>query len=829
MSSPAEPPPLDLRLLVPCLAAWAIGARALAWPGETRAAGAATATLLLAVLVAAGVRYRGRHARVSWRRDGPGVLALTLVATALVLAASAAHESTRRVGPVDELVTEGAMVRGEAVVLTEPIVRAGRASGDEGEPPPQQVLLRVRMESVTARGETTGVSAPLFVRADEEWTDIGWHDRITLSGKLSPVDPADPEVGALSPRGPPAPVGERSVVRRAAEYLRTGMREAVDPLPTDARALVPALVIGDTSMTPQELTDDMLVTGMSHLSAVSGSNVAVVLAAIVGACRVSGCPRRWRPWLAGAGLAFFVVLARPEPSVIRAAAMGAIGLLGMAGSRRGAGTPALCTAVLVLLTVDPWLARSYGFVLSTLATLGLLLFVRPWSAAINAHLPRALHVVGPAVAIPLAAQLVCGPVIVLLQGNVSLIAVVANLVAAPFVAPATVLGVSAALVAVVSTTLATVVGWCAAPFALAIAWTARISADVPGGTLPWPDGAPGALLLTAVTTLAVLGGPWAVRRSRASPALALGLVVVLTAGSVPSRIFAWPPPDWRVVACDVGQGDGLVLASGPGRAVLVDVGPEDGGVDGCLRRLDVRTLDAVVLTHFHDDHIGDLAAAVDGREVGQILVTPVADPEWAAKQVTEIAADRSIPVRTVTAGDRFELGAVTATAWWPARAVTGGSAANNASIVLHVRTGEVTALLLADIEQEAGRALRLALRRDPAMAAAAADLDVVKMPHHGSSNLDEDFMDAVAAPVALISVGAENTYGHPTPTALAWAHRHSERVLRTDEHGDVAVLPGPAVVTARRGSRGDPSRVRRGWPTPRRRRGRRASPRRRGP
>lgn len=794
--SSEEPPALDLRLLLPCLTAWAIGARALAWPGETRAKGAAAAVLLLVLLVAAGVRYRGRHARASWRRDGPGVLALTLVATALVLGASAAHDATRHLGPVDELVTEGAVIRGEAVVLTEPIVRAGRASGDEGETPPPQVLLRVRLESVTARGETTAVNAPLFVRADESWTEVGWHDRIAVSGKLSPAEPADPEVAALSPRGPPVPVGRRSAVRSTAEYLRTGMREAVDPLPGDARALLPALVIGDTSTTPQELTDDMLVTGMSHLSAVSGSNVAVVLAALVGACRISGCPRPWRPWIAGAGLAFFVVLARPEPSVIRAATMGAIGLLGIVSARRGAGTPALCAAVLLLLTFDPWLARSYGFVLSTLATLGLLLFVRPWSAAINAHLPRALHLVGPAVAIPLAAQLVCGPVIVLLQGDVSLIAVVANLVAAPFVAPATVLGVTAALVAVVSTTLATLVGWCGAPFALAIAWTARISADVPGGSLPWPDGAPGALLLTAVTTLGILTGPWAWRRSRASPVVAVGLVVVLGLGAVPSRSFSWPPPDWRMVACDVGQGDGLVLASGPGRAVLVDVGPEDGGIDGCLRRLGVRTLDAVVLTHFHDDHVGDLAAAIDGRSVGRILVTPVADPEWAARQVAEIAADHSVPVHTVAAGQRLELGEVTATAWWPARAVAGGSAANNASIVLHVRIGEVTALLLGDIEQEAGHALRLALRRDPAMAAAAADLDVVKMAHHGSSNLDEEFMDEIEAPVALISVGADNTYGHPTPTAVSWARSGGGRVLRTDEDGDIAVLDGPAVVSA---------------------------------
>ena len=152
---------------------------------------------------------------------------------------------------------------------------------------------------------------------------------------------------------------------------------------------------------------------------------------------------------------------------------------------------------------------------------------------------------------------------------------------------------------------------------------------------------------------------------------------------------------------------------------------------------------------------------------------------------------------TTGAGDRCRAGEVTATTWWPARIVAGGSGANNASIVLHVQVGDISALLLGDIEREAGHALLLAMRRDPAMAAAAEDLDVVKMPHHGSSNLDEAFMDEVPAPVVIISVGADNTYGHPTPTALRWAGEHGARVLRTDEAGDVAVVDGPRVVTSR--------------------------------
>lgn len=790
MTLPAQR--LDLRLLLPALVGWSLGAWALSW-GTSARVGVAAAAAVAATALVAGTLHQPRHAepsrRLRWGRGRP-LVALVLAGIALVLGASAAHESTRRAGPVPELAERGATVTAEAVVLTEPLPMRSRQGGEP------RVRLRLRLESVTARGQTSRVRAPVLVMAPGEWAAVGWHDRVTVSGRLRPADAGEEVIAVLTPRGSPEPVGSRSPVRAVAEHMRQGLREAVEPLPADAEGLLPALVIGDTSGTPQELTDDMLLVGMSHLSAVSGSNVAVVLAAVIGVCRLAGTPRRLRPWAAGAGLAFFVVLARPEPSVVRAATMGAIGLIGMSASRRGAGVPALSTAVLVLLAVDPWLARSYGFALSTLATLGLLLLAGPWSRAINAHLPRRAHVVGPAVAIPVAAQLVCAPVVVLLQGTVSIVAVVANLVAAPLVAPATIAGVAAALVGILSTDLATLVGWCGAPFALGIAWTARVAADLPGGgAVPWPDGPPGAVLLAVLTLLLVLAGPWLLGRSRASPLVAACCAVVLATGLVPSRSFVWPPDGWRVVACDVGQGDAVVLASGPGRAVLVDAGPDAQLVDDCLDRLGVARLDAVVLTHFHADHVDGLEGALD-RPVDRILTSPLPDPAQQARAVTTLAAEHEIPLATLVAGDRLVLGDVVADVWWPARPIYAGSVPNNASVVLRAQVGDVDVLLLGDVEREAARAMLLASRRQPRMAAAGRP-DVLKMPHHGSANVDEDFLDSVAAPVALISVGTDNDYGHPSATALGWLGRHGTRTLRTDHDGDIAVLDGGAVVTAR--------------------------------
>jgi competence protein ComEC len=530
------------------------------------------------------------------------------------------------------------------------------------------------------------------------------------------------------------------------------------------------------------------------LPTICGSNVAIVLAVSLGAAALLGLRRRVRPYFALLVLAGFVVLARPEPSVIRAAAMGAIGLLGLSQSRRAAGVPVLSAAVLVLLVVDPWLSRSYGFALSTLATLGLLLFVRSWGRAIGERLPRGIRSWGPALAIPVAAQAMCAPVVVLLQGSVSTVGVVANLLAAPLVAPATVTGVAAALVAPLWQPAGTALCWAGALPTLGIARTARVFAEVPGGTLPWPDGPPGALLLAAVTVVVLLSARWAVHHARLHPVLALGACLLVVAAATPTATLTWPPHGWRLVACDVGQGDALVVATSPRHAVLVDAGPEPSAVDRCLSRLGVETIDAVVITHFHADHVDGLVGALDGRRVREVLATPVRDPPHQWQQVQRVLAGRGIPLRELYAGDRLAWPGATAEVWWPARKIAAGSVPNNASVVLAVHTGGVDALLMGDVEREAAHALLLALRRDAVMARTAGALEVVKTAHHGSSNLDEGLMEAVRAPVALISVGADNDYGHPAPKHLDVLRRNGFATYRTDQLGDLAVVPrGPGV------------------------------------
>ncbi len=768
--------PSDLRLLAPAVVAWAVAAATLGSGWSTRllvVGGAAAVAATVAVLA----RRRERGPLVALR----GPLALCVVLLALLEAAALAQGAVRERGQVRALADERAVVVAEVLLTGDPI----RVASRDGE---ARVLREGTVQVLTGRGRTRAASAPVLLTGGAALTEPAWHATVVLRGRLGPLDPADDRVATLAVSGPVEVLAPPGAVARGAERLRAGLRDAVDDAPADARGLLPGLVIGDTSRTPPDLTEAMLATGMTHLTAVSGSNVAVVVGMVLGLCAVVGVPRRARPWLAGLALAGFVVLARPEPSVVRAAAMGAIGLLGLSRSRRSAGLPVLGGAVVVVLVLDPWLARSYGFALSTLATLGLLLFTRPWGEAVGRRLPHRLAPLGPALAVPVAAQAMTAPVVVLLQGSVSVVGVVANLLAAPLVPLATVAGVAAALASLVWARGAELVAWVGVVPTTVIARVARTFAEVPGGTMPWPDGPPGALLLAALVVLVLLTGRALVAGVGRHPVVSFGLVALVGALLVPTRVVTWPPAGWRVVVCDVGQGDAVVVRSGPGRAVLVDAGPDPPLVDGCLDRLGVHTLDAVVLTHFHADHVDGLAGAFRGREVRRLLVCPVPEPAGAVADVERLARDHGAPVTALHAGDRITLGELDAVVWSPWRRIGEGSVPNNASVVLAVRSGDVDALLLGDVEREAAHDLLLRLRRDPAMSVAARGFELVKTPHHGSANLDEELMAAVRAPVGVVSVGADNDYGHPTPLHLALLRTLGYAVYRTDQRGDVALV-----------------------------------------
>jgi competence protein ComEC len=219
---------------------------------------------------------------------------------------------------------------------------------------------------------------------------------------------------------------------------------AASGLPSDPRGVLPGLVDGDTSLLEPDLADAFEKAGLTHLMAVSGENLSLILGAVLGFGRIAGFGRRAGPLLAGAAVIGFVIVARPSPSVLRATVMGAIALVAIVSGRERQGVPALCAAVLVLVLIDPELARSYGFALSALATAGILVLAPAWCERLSKRMPRRL---AEPLAVSAAAHAACAPVLAMLGAGVSLIAIPANLFAAPAVGPATLLGVFAAMVA----------------------------------------------------------------------------------------------------------------------------------------------------------------------------------------------------------------------------------------------------------------------------------------------------------------------------------------------------------------------------------------------
>nr|WP_246242265.1 ComEC/Rec2 family competence protein [Flexivirga aerilata] len=784
-SGGGAPPRLDLRLLVAAATGWVAVLIALRLPATLVLAWAGLAATSAVLLLRLG---RQRELRVAT------TAALSCAAAALVLCATAGQLLARQAGPVRALAADRATVRVEAVVDTDP--RPVAAAHTYGK---SLVITKVSVREITGRGARSTPHTPVLVIGDDRWLPLHWHQRIAFAGRLQAAEPGDDVEAVIIPRGPPRVVGGAGPLLDGIERLRSDLRDATDGLPRDPRGLVPALVIGDTSRLPQELNDDMRATGMTHLNAVSGSNVTMVLLAamwVAGWLRVRG---RRRLVFAGVALLLFVLLCRPEPSVVRAAAMGAVGLVGLSTARRTAGAPALAAAVLALLVYDPWLAASYGFALSSLATAGLLFFARPWADRIARYLPHRLAPLAEAIAIPMAAQAMCAPVIVLLQGSVSLIGIPANVLAAPLVAPATLAGIVTVLVAPISTQLAYAPAWLAALPTWGIAWIAHTCARVPLGVLPWPDGALGALLLAGLTLVLLVGGVALLRLIWLRPYLAAAAALLGAAAWAPVPAFGWPPAGWVYVACDVGQGDGGVLATSPGHAVVVDAGPDPGPIAQCLDRLGVTVVDALVLTHFHADHVGGIDGVFRGRTVREIYSTPVhsAGPsspgthdarsgdEPSDEPLVQAALRKhGMTARSLQTGMQLHYLGLDARVLGPTRLIRAGSVQNNASVVLDVRSRGLRLLLTGDIEKEAGAAVLRALRAE----ADPEPVDVLKVPHHGSANQDPDLERAVHAPIAVISVGAGNDYGHPAPRTLDLLRDSNSTAFRTDRGGAIAIV-----------------------------------------
>jgi competence protein ComEC len=635
------------------------------------------------------------------------------------------------------------------------------------------------------RGEPVLVRLPPWLAPRAAPPSVG--DVLHLQATLRPPDLAARAVHAhatlrataLTPTGRRrgGPLGVVDGVRRRAE---AGLRRH---LPPAEAALLQGMVLGDDAALPDELRDAFTTASLSHLTAASGSNIMLLAALAAGLGAITGLGIRAR-WTLILGLvALYVPLAGGGASIQRAGIMGAATLVAALAGRPASRWYGLLLAATATLLLDPRAASGAGWQLSFAAVLGIALLAAPT----RERLVRRVRLPGPAaeaVAVTLAATLSTAPLVALHFDQSSLVALPANVLAAPAVAPIMGLGFAAAALAQLTPAAAAPLVALAGPPLGYLAGLARLAAHAPGAQTALPP----AVIVVLCALGAVLlarrpeddpGAPRRSPRRRAALAVALVAAAALALGPalIPKPALAPPPPGtFRVTGLDIGQGDATLLQAG-GHAVLVDAGPPGAGIVARLRAAGVRTLDALVVTHPQADHDGGAPAVLSALPVDLLLDGRGGDRSPTSRAIDAPAHRDHTHVVAAQQGQTLRAGPLTLDVLWPPPGpATPGADPNDRAIVALASAGGATALLTADAESDVLAPLDL------------PPVDVLKVSHHGSADDGlPALLQRLKPRIALIEVGARNTYGHPTPSTLQALRRAVPAIARTDTQGTVRI------------------------------------------
>lgn len=597
------------------------------------------------------------------------------------------------------------------------------------------------------------------------------------------------------------------------EWFRTRIGDDLERvIPAPAGGFAAAIVVGLRERVDERLADAFTATGLGHVVALSGWNVAITMAVADRALRrLSLRRRRWS--LISIAL-LYGLFAGASASVIRASVMSAAALVAAASGRRGAGAVALSHAVLALLIFDPAIAYDAGFRLSALATAGLLAKSADWSRAaigVTPRLPKLLRrpwlAVAEDIAVSVAAQAATLGVVIALFGRVALWSIPLTLLIAPLIPVAT----GAAIFAIVAGEIApyttgafslvpNLIALPASALFRAAAWIAQAGAQLPFSQFEVPRAATGTVgaCLALIGFVALLQGRGARRETVMEPspglagrASAATGAVILLVSSLLSGSSAATPSSLRISVLDVGQGDAILIEL-QGRRMLIDGGPDPARLsvelDALIPSWD-RKIDVLVASHPHEDHLAGLPRLLDRYQIRTILGAETRGGGPASASWNDALSNRQLSYHSVTTGTTFMLGAARLNVLWPDPAALkydpadGGSALNNRSIVLRLDLAGFSALFTGDIESDVDALIASRL---------GGPIDMLKAPHHGSATASSRLLIRAADPrLSVISVGQENSYGHPAPATVERLGERGGAVLRTDRDGTVSIEVQP--------------------------------------
>jgi competence protein ComEC len=576
-------------------------------------------------------------------------------------------------------------------------------------------------------------------------------------------------------------VGRRGGIGGFGDRLRERLVRYLAPgLKGEQRGLVLGLVLGEDEGLSPELRQSFRRSGLYHLLAVSGQNIAFLVTGVLAFAWLLGIPRRLGEVLALATIAAYVLVVGWQPSVIRAAVAGALASLAWLAARPRDRWYFLLLGAVVLLGWNPRSLYDPGFQLSFAAVGAIFVGVRPLDRFLEkrCRLPKFLRAV---LAVSLVCTLATTPVMLLQFGKVPVYGVLANAFVEPVVPLILFLGLACALVAPVAFSAVRALAFVNGLLASYIGACARFTGSLPGAQVSRSE------LLRLAPALVLLAIAPFLERPRLSRFVSLVLLAYIPLWGMQQqpRLLPAPPNGLRITFLDVGQGDSTLIQT-PDGAVLFDAGPPEAKVSGQLRRLGVRRLDALLLSHPQRDHIGGAPELLGKLPVGFVLDPGVLSSESYELDARREAEKKNVPVRLARAGEEIDLGDLRVRILWPRDSRSGGDD-NESAIVVLVSYGSTDVLLPADAESNI--TLPLGIR----------PLEVLKLAHHGSADDGlPELLKRLRPRVAVISVGKDNDYGHPTPSTLAaLAEDAGLAVFRTDLGGQIVLESDGCAVTVK--------------------------------
>ncbi len=589
------------------------------------------------------------------------------------------------------------------------------------------------------------------------------------------------------------PATKTSVVGLLAK-VRNRAIEFLQPFSARDGGVTAAIVCGWRGDLDDGVYRSFQVSGLAHIVAVSGAHLSLVAAFVASILRVARAPR----WLSCAlqvafVLAYLVFTAVPV-SAMRAAVMTLAGLTAWTAKRRPSSLNALSICVIAFIGIDSTTAVSVSFALSTLSTLGIVVFGRLFSAWAGELLPRCPSFVVDAVSLTVASSLVAAPFSAALFSQFPVVAPVSNVLTAPLFGPVCTLGLLASACALAVPGIALIAGNACSWATFLLCKVVGFTASFPWASVPVDVSEAFALFASAVVCAALWIAWPAPRQVDFAKAGACAVPVVL----VIAALILFGPKPTELIMLDVGQGDAIVLRS-RGSTLLVDTGNQDAKLREALARQGISKLDAVLITHPDDDHMASLPSLRGVVEVSSVIVADGVGKCGCANCRKLIAnADGLVGqdgVRSLSAEDVISVGDWRATCIWPREFTDEGGNADSICLMAQADPDgdgepDESALLVGDAEHDQLQQL--------IDAGKLGNVDVYKVGHHGSKNaITQGQAQTLSPKLSLVSVGANNRYGHPNAKTTSALEAAGSTIVRTDESGDIVCEFGAGGITVR--------------------------------